>query len=49
MDLYECLTAPEIQKKMGIRSHGYFKKLKHEAFKALREALKAMLIDNIIV
>lgn len=40
LDLIEELSPLEIQMQMGIGSENYFRKLKCEAFKALRNALK---------
>lgn len=46
-DLADRFTPSEIQDKMGIRSKGYFRKLKCEAFKALREAVKALIDEGV--
>jgi len=45
LDLVKLLPPAEIEKAMGIHSHGYFLKLKSEAFASLREAVKELL-DN---
>lgn len=45
LDLEQALSPQEIQEQMEIRSYGYFRKLKHEAFSALRAAIKA-LVEN---
>jgi len=47
LDICECLSADEIQRKMGIRSTNYFRRLKSEAFKALRLAFKAIIEQGI--
>ena len=47
LDICECLPPNEIQQRMGIRSANYFRRLKSEAFKALRIAYKAALAHGI--
>lgn len=50
LDLQECLPEKEIQAKMGINSLAYLRKLKCEAFRALRNALQSIIdqgIDNL--
>jgi DNA-directed RNA polymerase specialized sigma24 family protein len=47
LDLVEGLSAEEIQERMQIHSHLYFKKLKHEAFAALKRAVKAELANGV--
>jgi DNA-directed RNA polymerase specialized sigma24 family protein len=47
LDLAERLSAPEIEKRMGIQSHRYFLKLKSEAFSLLREAVKVLIAKEI--
>ena len=47
LDLEEALPPREIQERMEIKSYGYFRKLKHEAFSALRAAIKALVENGI--
>lgn len=47
LDLGECLSPGEIQRRMGIKSRGYFKKLKSSAFAALRNALRTIIDDTL--
>ena len=42
LDMAELLSSKEIRARMEIRSEGYFRKLKSEAFGALRDALKVV-------
>jgi RNA polymerase sigma factor (sigma-70 family) len=43
LDLVKRHSPSEIEKAMGIHSHGYFLKLKSEAFSALRVAVKTLI------
>lgn len=43
LDLLEALPPEEIRKRMGITSPGYFRVIKHEAFSALRAAIKSLV------
>jgi len=45
LDLVKCLPPAKIQEEMGLPTNGAFRVLKHEAFVALREALR-VLIDS---
>lgn len=45
LDLVECLPPAKIQEAMQLPSNGAFRKLKHEAFRGLREAVR-VLIDK---
>jgi DNA-directed RNA polymerase specialized sigma24 family protein len=47
-DLVRCLPAAEIECAMGIHSHGYFIRLKSEAFSALRQAVKSLIEKGIV-
>jgi DNA-directed RNA polymerase specialized sigma24 family protein len=47
LDLVQRLPPAEIEKTMGIHSHGYFLKLKSEAFSALKHAVKALIEQGI--
>ncbi|HVR12057.1 MAG TPA: hypothetical protein VMW75_28700, partial [Thermoanaerobaculia bacterium] len=43
LDLVECLSPAQIQQAMQLPSNGAFRKLKHEAFTALREVIRREL------
>lgn len=43
LDLVEGLSSQEIQEQMSIKSYGYFRKLKSEAFSGLRKAIQSVL------
>jgi DNA-directed RNA polymerase specialized sigma24 family protein len=46
LDLIECRPPAQIQKAMQIPSNGVFRKLKHEAFRGLREAVRAFIDEG---
>lgn len=47
LDMVERLPAEEIERRMKIRSHAYFLKLKCEAFSALKAGMKAIVEEEI--
>jgi DNA-directed RNA polymerase specialized sigma24 family protein len=47
LDLVECQTPAKIQESLQLPSNGAFRKLKYEAFSALREAFHALIAGGI--
>jgi len=47
LDMVKGLSPAEIEKSMGLHSHGYFLKLKSEAFSALKLAVKTLIEQGI--